>query len=326
MIFDAQVSRKPNRYPWTTQFIDAMWAGFWTPNEFNFQADIQEFKTILTDEERAVMTRTLSAISQIEVAVKRFWARVGDVLPHPGIVDLGLVMAHVETIHNRAYEKLLEVLQLEGVFQENLKERVVQGRVEYLNKHLTKRYENDKKQYLYSLILFTLFVENVSLFSQFYIISWFNRYKNVLKDTAQQVQYTAKEEQIHALVGIKIINTIREEDPELFDSDLETLVQKEALKALKAEEAVIDWILQGYEGGATLNAAALKTYVAHRLNESLVQIGFAPMEGVDPDPEILAETQWMDEEVLANSMTDFFHKKPTEYAKSTQSFNEEDLF
>ena len=37
-------------------------------------------------------------------------------------------------------------------------------------------------------------VENVSLFSQFYTINYFNRFKNVLKDTAQQVAYTSKED------------------------------------------------------------------------------------------------------------------------------------
>ena len=36
-----------------------------------------------------------------------------------------------------------------------------------------------------------------------------NSFKNVLKDTDQQVKYTRNEENIHALVGIKIINTIQ---------------------------------------------------------------------------------------------------------------------
>jgi ribonucleoside-diphosphate reductase beta chain len=83
-----------------------------------------------------------------------------------------------------------------------------------------KFYKDSKKQYLYALILFTLFVENVSLFSQFYVINWFARFKNVLKDTDQQVKYTRNEENIHALVGTRIINTIREEYPELFDEEV----------------------------------------------------------------------------------------------------------
>lgn len=323
MIFDKQLSRKPNRYPWTQQFINAMWAGFWTPNEFNFAADVQEFHTVLSKDEREVIVRTLSAIAQIEVAVKQFWANMGRVLPQPGIVDLGIVMAHVEVIHNLAYEKLLDVLGLNRVFEQNMKLPVIRGRVDYLNKHLEKRFEDDRKQYVYALILFTLFVENVSLFSQFYIISWFNRYRNALKDTAQQVQYTAKEEQIHALVGIQIINTIRKECPDLFDAELEALVQREAEAAFTAECAIIDWIIGDYSG-TKIDATILKNYVASRINESFTQIGFAAP--LDEDESLTEKTLWMQEEVLGNAMTDFFHKKPTEYAKKNKTFNEEDLF
>lgn len=30
MIFDEQISRKPNKYPWVEQYIIAMHNGFWT--------------------------------------------------------------------------------------------------------------------------------------------------------------------------------------------------------------------------------------------------------------------------------------------------------
>ena len=136
-------------------------------------------------------------------------------------------MANVEVIHNNAYERLLKVLGLEVIFEENLKLDFIEGRVNYLRKYNHRFYKDSKKQYVYSIILFTLFVENVSLFSQFYIINWFNRYKNVLKDTGQQVKYTRNEENIHALAGIKIINTIREEHPELFDEELENRIIQE---------------------------------------------------------------------------------------------------
>ena len=55
---------------------------------------------------------------------------------------------------------------------------------------------------------------------------WFNRYRNVLKDTGQQVEYTRNEENIHALAGIMIVNTIREEHPELFDEELEERITR----------------------------------------------------------------------------------------------------
>tara|TARA_R110000824_G_scaffold136867_1_gene300766 strand:+ start:2825 stop:3808 length:984 start_codon:yes stop_codon:yes gene_type:complete len=322
-IFTEQVSRKPNRYPWTDQFIEAMHNGFWTDKEFSFKSDIQQFKVELTDQEREIIVRTLSAIGQIEVAVKTFWAKLGENLPHPSLCDLGYVMANVEVIHNNAYERLLQILGLEDIFEENLKLEWIQGRVKYLRKYTHKFYKDSKKQYLYALILFTLFVENVSLFSQFYIINWFARNKNVLKDTDQQVKYTRNEENIHALVGIKIINTIREECPELFDKELEERILHEAEEALKAESQIVDWMVNGYEEDG-LNSNLLKGFIKNRIISSLDQIGFKSQFEVDNDA--LEATMWFEEELMGNNMADFFHTRPTEYSKKNQSFDAEDLF
>jgi ribonucleoside-diphosphate reductase beta chain len=324
MLFEEQLSRKPNLYPWTKDYIDAMWEGHWTPNEFNFQSDVHDYKINLSETERNIIKNTLSAVGQIEVAVKKFWLKVGDNLPHPSINDLGVVMSHIEVIHNIAYEKLLHVLNLDHVFEENMKLDIILGRVKYLRKYTHKYYKDSKKQYLYALVLFTLFVENVSLFSQFYVINWFNRYKNVLKDTAQQVAYTAKEEAIHSLVGVKLINTIREEYPDLFDEDFEKKIISEAQEAFRCESEIIDWILGDYEG-EKLNKEILKEFVKQRLNESLNQIGFKSVFE-DIDESLIEETGWFQEDVLGNTMTDFFYKRPVEYAKSYRSFDEEELF
>ncbi len=323
MIFDEQLSRKPDRYPWATDFIHPMWAGHWTPNEFTFSADLQNYLVDLTDQEREVVKNTLSAIGQIEIAVKKFWSRLGDNLPHPSLVDLGLVMAQIEVIHNRAYEKLLDTLQLENVFAENLKLDIIKGRVAYLRKYLDKPYKDQRKQYVYSLILFTLFVENVSLFSQFYIILWLNRFRNVLKDTAQQVDYTKREETIHAQVGIKLVQVIREEHPELFDTELAAKVAHEAKEAFAAESKIIDWMLGDYEG-ERLSRPILKEYVKSRINDSLVAIDFAPVFEINE--VLLSQTTWMDEEVLGNTSVDFFQKRPTEYSKGGGGFSEEEMF
>lgn len=322
-IFDEQIARKPDLYPWTQQYIEAMHSGFWTDKEFNFQSDIQDFRVNLKQDEKDVIVRALSAIGQIEIAVKKFWAKIGDNLPHPSITDLGYVMANVEVIHNYAYERLLTVLGLEDIFEENLKLDIIKNRVNYLRKYTHKFNKDNKQQFVYSLILFTLFVENVSLFSQFYIINWFGRFKNVLKDTNQQTQYTRNEETIHALVGIKLVNVIREEYPELFNQELEDRIAYESEQAFKYESEIIDWMLDGFNE-LNLNSELVKEFIKNRINESLIQIGFKPI--FDINSNFLASSDWFNEEVLGNNMSDFFHSRPVEYSKKNQSFGEEDLF
>jgi len=323
MIFEEQVSRKPDHYPWAQEFIEAMHNGFWTDKEFSFSSDIQDFNVNLNEDEKEMIIRTLSAIGQIEVAVKKFWSKLGDNLPHPSLTDLGYVMANVEVIHNNAYERLLKVLGLEDVFEENLKLDFIEGRVKYLRKYNHKFYKDSKKQYVYALTLFTLFVENVSLFSQFYVINWFNRYRNVLKDTGQQVKYTRNEENIHALAGIKIINTIRSEHPELFDEELEERISSEAKAAFVAESYLVDWMVNGFNEKG-LSADILKEFIKNRINDSLEKIGFD--SAFDVDTSLLEDTMWFEEELLGNNATDFFHSRPVEYSKNSQTFDADDLF
>jgi len=312
-IFDEQIARKPDCYPFARLIIDAMHDGFWTDREFSFVSDKQDFNVTMTKEEQLIIMKTLSAIAQIEIAVKKFWAKLGDNLPHPSLVDLGLVLASVEVIHNNAYQRLLDELGLNDIFEENLKVDVIAGRVNYLQKYNHKFYKDSKKQYVYALILFTLFVENVSLFSQFYIILWFERYKNILKDTSQQVNYTKREEDLHAKAGIKIINTIREEFPELFDKELEDRILSEAEEAFKSESKIIDWII-GDWSDQRISANILKEYIKSRINDSLYQIGFKQLFEIDVNAK--RDFEWMDEDTIGNNSTDFFFQRPTNYVKN----------
>jgi ribonucleoside-diphosphate reductase beta chain len=323
MIFDEQISRKPDHYPWTQDFIASMHNGFWTDKEFNFSSDVQDFRVSLTAQEREIIIRALATIGQLEISVKKFWAKLGDNLPHPSMNDMGYVMANTEVIHGDAYERLLEVLGITDAFDNILELDIIKGRVNYLRKHLHKFHSDNKRQFVYSLILFTLFVENTALFSQFYTISWFGRYKNLLKDTNKQVEYTSREENLHAMIGMKLINVIRKEYPELFDEALEEKIRHEATDALKYEMQIVEWIVNGY-GAEKLNSDILKEFVKNRLNESLQQIGYKKIFEVDND--MLAKTTWFDEQVLGNNATDFFHARPVEYSRKSKSFAEEDLF
>jgi ribonucleoside-diphosphate reductase beta chain len=151
----------------------------------------------------------------------------------------------------------------------------------------------------------------------------FNRNKAVLKDCAQQVQYTRNEEMLHAQVGIKIINTLREEYPELFDEELQKRIESECIDSLKAESKVIDWIMGDYAIQG-LDASILKAFIAKRMKESIDQIGF-DSSAIVYDAELVKKTHWFDEELYGANMTDFFQKRPVEYSKG-KAITADDLF
>jgi ribonucleoside-diphosphate reductase beta chain len=322
-IFEEYLSVEPDYYPWAEQFMIAIENGFWTDREFNFQSDIQDFKVNLNAVEKEMIVRSLATIGQIENFVKTYWSLLGSNLPHPALYDLGYVMAHTEVIHGRAYRRLLKVLDMEDRFEEILKLPIIRGRVNYLKKHTHKFHTNNKKQFVYSLILFTLFVENISLFSQFYTINFFGRYKNVLKDTNKQVEYTSREEDLHAKIGIRLIQAIKEEHPELFDDELKEKILHESEQAVKYECDIVEWIVNGYEHDK-LNSVLVKEFLKKRMNDSLLAIGYDAIFEVD-ETEI-EKTSWFNEQLYGNAMTDFFASRPVEYSKSSQSFDEDDLF
>jgi ribonucleoside-diphosphate reductase beta chain len=299
-----------------------MWDNHWTAKKFSFASDIQDFKVNLTEQEKTMIIRALSAIGQVEVSVKTFWAKLGDNLPHPSIRDLGYVMANVEVIHGKAYEKLLEVLGLEDIFEENLKIDFIAGRVKYLRKHTHRFYKDSKKQFIYSLILFTLFVENVSLFSQFYVINSFGK-RGLLKDTVNQTAYTIKEEDCHAQVGIQLVKDIRKEYPELFDAELEEKILHEAREAVKIESTFIKWMIGAFEN-EDVSVDIVEEFVKQRMNESLVEINYPAIFEVDS--EKIKKTEWFYVSLKGNGKTDFFSGDPVDYAKANQSFEIEDLF
>lgn len=323
-IFQERKTYKPFEYGHITNpLINAMWQGHWTHNEFNFINDIQDYKVKLTEEERGVVKRSLLLTSQIEVAIKSYWANIGKLLPKPEIADMGAVFGGIEVIHSRAYAEILEKLGLNEEFEELLKTSIVKNRVNYLSKYVNKIYKNDKKNITYSLILFTFFTEGTSLFTQFFSILGFNRFRGVFKDIANVVQYTSKEENLHMEGGLALIKQIREENPEIFDEEFIEKILNEVNEAFLAEKGLVEWILQGYEN-EFMSQHVLERYIKYRLNECMGKIGIPkPYEIKQED---INSFDWMEEEVYASALTDFFHKKPIDYAKSNKTFNKEDLF
>ena len=322
-IFDKRIAFKPFEYTGLTAYQDAINHSYWLVSEWNFSSDIQDFQVKLGDKERNVVKNTLLAISQIEVAVKKFWTKLGDRFPKPEFEQVGVTCGESEVRHANAYSHLLQVLNLNDDFALLLKNKAIQGRVDYLNKYLAGANEKDNKAYTLMLTLFSIFIENVSLFSQFAIIKSFNKHLNVLKDIDNVVQATQKEELIHALLGVYIIQQVRLEYPEWFNVEFYETVRNASKKSFEAECNIIDWIFEKGEL-SFLSKDSLKEFIKHRFNDSIKMIGGEPV--FDIDKSKLKSLQWFEEEIYSEVNTDFFHKRPVTYTKRGKAIQEEDLF
>lgn len=192
-IFDKRTAFKPFEYD-ISQYKDAINHSYWLVSEWNFISDIHDFSVNLSESEKNAIKNALLAISQIEISVKKFWTNLGDRFPKAEFEQVGVTFGESEVRHADAYSHLLQVLGLNDDFNQLLENPVIQGRVDYLTKYLSGAAENSNEKYTLTLTLFSIFIENVSLFSQFLIIKSFNKYRNILKDIDNVVQATQKEE------------------------------------------------------------------------------------------------------------------------------------
>jgi ribonucleoside-diphosphate reductase beta chain len=322
-IFEKRINLKPYEYPQLYEYVPAIRHSYWIHSEFNFTSDIQDFKSRLSAPEQSAIKNTMLAISQIEVAVKSFWGDLYHRIPKPEIGSVGSTFAESEVRHADAYSHLLEILGLNSEFKALKKKPAIMKRVQYLETALKNSKSDDNKEYAEAILLFSLFIEHVSLFSQFLIIMAFNKHKNMLKGISNVVEATSKEEQIHGDFGIDLIKILQNEHPEWFSSEYKTYIQNVCKEAFEAEQHVVDWIFENGELDF-LPKAVINEFLKNRFNKSLESIGIDSVFEIDE--KLVSETEWFDDEIIGTKHGDFFVKRSINYSKRAQSITSDDLF
>lgn len=322
-IFEKRINLKPYEYPELLEYVDAIRHSYWIHTEFNFTGDIQDYKTNVSKAEKNALKNAMLAISQIEVSVKTFWGDLYHKLPKPEIGSVGATFAESEVRHHDAYSHLLEILGLNDEFKVLKKNPIIMKRVDYLETAIAHAKTDDNRKFAESLLLFSLFIEHVSLFSQFLIIMSFNKYRNLFKGISNAVEATSKEEQIHGNFGTEVINIIKDEHPDWFDETHSQMVQEMCKTSYESESEIIDWI---YEAGELdfLPVKVVKEFIKNRFNNSLVGVGVEKI--FDVDENLVAESDWFDDEIIGTKHGDFFVKRSINYSKRTKSITSDDLF
>lgn len=322
-IFKPRKELKPYEYPELLEYVSAIQNSYWVHTEFNYTSDIQDYMHNVKPHERTAIKNAMLAIAQVEVAVKTFWGDLYHRMPKWETGAVGATFSESEVRHANAYSHLLELLGLNEEFSNIDNIPALRERVDELTMHTKLSKSEDDKDYVLSVLLFSLFIEHVSLFSQFLIMMSFNKHKNLFRGLSNAIEATSKEEQIHGLFGIEIINILREEHPEWFDSRMEETVYEACNQSYETEKKVLDWL---YEDGELefLPKRVVQEFIKNRLNNSLESVGYNKLFEIDE--ELLKETAWFDDEVISTKLTDFLSKRSVNYTKFTNSVTEDTLF
>ena len=322
-IFKFRKNLKPYEYPELEKYKEAIQHSYWLHTEFNYTSDVQNFKIDVKPHERTAIKNAMLAISQIEVDVKTFWGNLYNRLPKPEMANVGATFAESEVRHSDAYSHLLELLGLNSDFEKIEEIEALNNRVEYLRKHNKYASTGEDKDYAMAILLFSAFIEHISLFSQFLIIMSFNKYENLFSGVSNVIEATSKEENLHGEFGVELINTIFEENPEWFDEKMKEEIYKLTEESYKAEKEVLDWIFEDGELDF-LPKYTIEEFIKNRINNSLTAIGLEKVFEVD-EKEV-EKTDWFTEEVVATKHVDFFAKRSVNYTKRSRSITQDDLF
>lgn len=311
-----RIGYKPFEYPEVMTFVEAINKSFWVHSEVDFTADIQDFKTNLTNSQREVVRRSLLSIAQIEVGVKTFWGKLYEYFPKPEMNGLGATFAECEFRHSEAYSKLLEVLGFNSDFEEIIEIPIFKKKLEMMKKGL-----NSEMTLFQKFLFFVLVIENASLFSQFANILSLTRFKGYMKNTSNIIGWTSVDEQTHANAGTFILNKLIEEGhaEDVNEDEIHATIDE----YINYEVELLDWI---YEEGELefFTKEDMINFMKYRIDESLQRIGVKKRFNITQ--EQYAPMKWFEEEVFANSLDDFFAKRPVDYTKHDKSITENDLF
>ncbi|WIC41340.1 ribonucleoside-diphosphate reductase subunit beta [Chryseobacterium phage MA9V-1] len=324
-IFQPRKNYKPFEYPQVLQFTEAMQKGFWVHSEVDFTADVQDFHSQLEPFEQNAVKNALLAIAQIEVSVKTFWGNLYNLFPKPELNGLGATFAECEFRHSEAYSRLLEVLGFNNEFEKVLEVPAIAKRIAQLNLARTD-YPNltEEQAKTVNLLMFAVLVENVSLFSQFASVLYLTRHKGLMKNIANIIAWTSVDEGLHGQAGLALINIIKDEHPEIFTEELKAEIANKIRESIEIEAEINAWIFEQGDFEKSTQADLL-AYMKRRVNDSMEVIGFDKPFSAD-EIALAKNLKWFEEEVYANSLTDFFASRPVDYSKYDKSITANDLF
>jgi len=292
-------------------------ANHWLPTEINMQKDVEQWRSssVLTDDERQAFETVLGFFSTADsIAANNVVMATYPHITSPECRMYLLRQAYEEAIHTHAYQHIVETLSLdEGkIFNMYREVEAIYAKDDFaltFNEGIfnpdfkTGTFDADQL-FLENMCVFSLVLEGIYFYTSFAVVFGFQR-QNKMVGSAEQIQYIMRDESMHLNFGIDIINTIKDEQPELwtpgFQERIITLVKKAAeLEYTYAREV----FPRGIFG---MNADGFKQYIENIADRRLNRVGLPSQFNVEnPFP-------WMSEAIDLSKEKNFFETRVTEY-------------
>lgn len=306
----------PLKYKWAWEHYLNGCANNWLPTEVPMAKDIELWKSDkLTPDERLVIMRNLGFFSTAESLVgNNIVLAIFKHITNPEARQYLLRQAFEEAVHTHTFHYIVESLTLDqgeifNMYNEinsiHNKDRFeMQLTADVCREDFRTDSTENIQKFLENLIGYYVIMEGIFFYSGFVMILSFHR-QNKMTGVGEQFQYILRDETIHLNFGIDLINTVKEENPEIWTPQFQAHIYDLIRQAVELEyQYAEDCLPRGILG---LSAPMFREYVQYIADRRLERIGLKTLYGSkNPFP-------WMSETIDIQKEKNFFETRVTEY-------------
>src|SRR3954468_10772833 len=321
---------RPMRYPaFYDRFRDAI-KNTWTVEEVDLHSDLADLHK-LTAAERHLVNRLVAFFATGDTIVAN--NLVLNLYEHVNAPEARLYLSRQlfeEAVHVQFYLTLLDTYlpdeaERAAAFAAVENIRSIRDKAEFCFKwidsieHLNRLHSKaDRRAFLLNLICFAACIEGLFFYGAFAYV-YFLRSRGLLNGLASGTNWVFRDESMHMAFAFDVVDTVRREEPDLWDDELAGQVSDMLPEAVECEYQFAEDLLGGGVSGMSL--PDMRAYLEHVADRRLEQLGLPPRYGAS-NPFAFMELQDVQE------LSNFFERRVSAYQRGIEgqvSFDDEDF-
>ena len=274
---------RPMRYPQFYEMYRQAIRNTWTVEEVDFSDDIVDLHRKLLPSERHLVNRLVAFFATGDSIVAN--NLVLNLYKHVNAPEARLYLSRQlfeEAVHVQFYLTLLDTYipdhdDRHEAFTAIQNVPSIRKKAEFCFRWMDPIFSLDRldtrehrRQFLLNLICFAACIEGLFFYAAFAYV-YFLRSKGLLNGLAAGTNWVFRDESCHMRFAFAVVDTVRREEPDLFDDDLARQVIEMLEEAVEAETAFAADLLS--EGVPGLSIADTRRYLEYVADQRLVDLG-----------------------------------------------------
>jgi len=313
---DGMINFTKYKYEWAVKLWDTMEGNTWFPKEVQMTQDAKDYKYLLPPEKRMYDLVLSQLIFMDSLQTNNLMDNINPYITAPEINAVLSRQSYEEANHSKSYAVMVE--SISDNTDEIYNMWKTDAQLLNKNKFIAQTYDNLSGEITDKKIVLAMFanqiLEGIYFYAGFASIYALGKSGKML-GSSQMIKFIQRDEVTHLLLFQNLINSTRQERPELFDDELEKEVREMFRKAVDLEATWGEYITQGQILGFTKNI--LRQYIEYLADRRLEAVGY------EPEYNVKHPIPWVDGYASFNDQrTNFFEGNVVNYSKGSIDFDD----